>query len=135
MRVFVRILMAGLSVFFLYAGASKLVDVAAFSVAIEQYRIVAQPFSWALALWLPWIECLAAIILWVPSWKKAALTILLVLLLVFEAARLGAYFRGLDISCGCLGGILETGVVVAFFRNLGLLMVTLFLLCPPRSTQ
>lgn len=115
------VLLAGLSLFFLYAGGSKLVDTQAFAESIGQYRLVTGMPAWWGALYLPWIECLAALFLWIRPWRAAALWILAGLILVFQGALLSALIRGLDISCGCFGKGTDSSVLLSFMRNLILL--------------
>jgi hypothetical protein len=128
----IRLFLGG---FFLYAGAIKLWDVATFTQAVEQYRLVTGALAWAVALWIPWIECLAGIGLWVKPFRTGSLWILAGLLLVFEGILLTALARGLDISCGCLGSGGESGILLAFIRNLVLMALVLGLMfMRPRST-
>ena len=110
-----------LSGFFLFAGASKLLDPAAFSHDIAAYRMMPPLFSWVFALWIPWIEVLAALSLWWPGLRRAGAWLLGSLLLAFQVALAGAAMRGLDISCGCIGAAFDTGILFAFIRNLVLL--------------
>ena len=129
-----RVLLFLLGAFFLYAGAVKLWDVAAFTQSIEQYRLVTGSTAWVLALWIPWAECLAGTALWIKGLRVGSLWILAALLLVFEGILLTALLRGLDISCGCLGSGGEGGVLLAFLRNVLLLaMVFGLLFFRPRS--
>jgi hypothetical protein len=115
------IIQGAVSLFFLYAGISKILDPAAFSLAIERYQLVGPTLSWGVALWLPWLECLAVLCLWIRNWRQAGLVILIGMVLVFQIALLSALIRGLDISCGCFGSGLESGVLFAFIRNFFLL--------------
>lgn len=110
-----------LSGFFLFAGASKLLDPATFSHDIAAYRMMPPLFSWIFALWIPWIEVFAALALWWQGLRRAGVLVLGGLLLVFQVALIGAALRGLDISCGCLGSAFDTGILFAFLRNLVLL--------------
>lgn len=107
--------------FFLLASLSKLADPSAFAADIFRYKIVGGSGAVFLALWLPWLEIMGAISLVMPRLRLAAAWLLMGLLGVFEVALLSAFFRGLNIDCGCLGAIAETGVVFAFTRNLFLL--------------
>jgi uncharacterized membrane protein YphA (DoxX/SURF4 family) len=114
-------LRTALGLFFLYAGGSKLLDVPAFTRAIEAYQVVGFPFSYYAALGVPWLECVAAVGMWLPRWRHAGLLILFGLLVLFQGILLAALVRGLDISCGCLGGGLDSSVSWALVRNCVLL--------------
>jgi len=131
-RFLAGLLLVGISLFFLFAGGSKLFDVAGFTRSVEQYRILSGQWAWSAALFFPWLECVLAVAVLVPSWRKAALCQLGLLLLVFQGILISALIRGLDISCGCLGGGMDGGVVFALVRNgvLLLLLVFLWLTCP-----
>jgi len=119
------ILVAGL---FLFAGISKLLDPVDFGRSIGHYQLVGHPFTLLAALWVPWAECVAGIALFFKRWRSEALIILLGLLLIFEIMLGSAYFRGLDIDCGCFGKGPGQGVIFAFLRNIGLIAITLVLL-------
>ncbi|MFO7724045.1 MAG: MauE/DoxX family redox-associated membrane protein [Oceanipulchritudo sp.] len=121
------LLRAILSLFFLYAGISKLVDPHAFALAIERYRLVDGLAAHLLAFWVPWIECLASLFLWSRRWRLAAVAVLAGLMLVFQVALTMAFVRGLDIDCGCLGDGLEMSVTGALLRNFIILLLLLWI--------
>jgi putative oxidoreductase len=128
------VVLFGLGLFFFYAGAVKLVDVATFMQSVEQYRLIDGFLAWGVALWVPWVECLAALGLWIKSLRRGSLWILTGLLVVFEIILLSALVRGLDISCGCLGSGSESSVLFAFGRNIVLLIIVIGLLAlTPRT--
>lgn len=120
-------LLTGMSLFFLFAGGSKLWDVHGFTRSVEQYRLVSGNWAWYGALFVPWLECVLAIALWFPLWRKAALLQLGLLLLVFQGILGSALARGLDISCGCLGNGLDGGLLFALARNFVLLFFVVLL--------
>lgn len=130
-----RLLLAVVSLFFLYAGGSKLVDPPAFSLAIERYRLVDGLTAQVLAFWVPWVECLAALFLWRRRWRLAAVSVLGGLMLVFQVALTMAFVRGLDIDCGCLGEGLEMGVTGALLRNFVILLLLLWMACLHRHER
>ena len=86
---------------FLVAALPKLLHPAAFAVAIYRYQLAPHGLIDLLAVYLPWIELIAAIGLFVPWTRKASAGILAVLLLVFTAAIAINLHRGLDMACGC----------------------------------
>jgi hypothetical protein len=124
----VWLLQAILSLFFLFAGLSKLLDPAAFSLAIERYQLVGAGASWAFALWIPWLECITAFSVWSRRWRVASVFLLAGLLIAFQAALLSALVRGLDISCGCFGSAVESSVLLSLLRNFFLLGGVLILI-------
>jgi uncharacterized membrane protein YphA (DoxX/SURF4 family) len=113
---------------FLYAGISKLLDPVDFGRSIQRYQIIGHPLSLLAALWVPWVECVAALALFFKRWRPDASLILLGMLVVFEVMLGSAYLRDLDIDCGCFGKGSGQGVIFAFFRNLGLMAMLLLLL-------
>lgn len=106
-----------ISVFFLLAGGLKVYDPVEFARAILRYRIVNQELSWIAALWLPWLEIIAACALFLRDWRKSACWVILMMMVLFEIALASAYFRGLDIDCGCLGTNASSSVSFALLRN------------------
>lgn len=93
-----RSLLGGL---FLYAGASKLADPAAFQIDIYNFALLPWAAAALAALYLPWLEivCAGALI----AGKQAAGLLLAALMVVFTLAIAVAWARGLEISCGCFG--------------------------------
>jgi putative oxidoreductase len=124
------VLLALTSLFFLYAGGVKLLDPAAFARDIQAYRLVGEGLSRVAALWLPWLECVAAVLLWPRHWRIASITVLLGMLAAFQVALGSVMARGLDIDCGCLGTGIETGALAAFLRNIVLVAVLCYLVYP-----
>jgi uncharacterized membrane protein YphA (DoxX/SURF4 family) len=88
---------------FIYAGAAKALDPAAFAAAVDGYRLLPYPAVAVLAVYLPWLEIACGLGLFWPSTRLGALSLLFALCLVFAAAIASAWIRDLDISCGCFG--------------------------------
>jgi putative oxidoreductase len=102
---------------FVVAGALKARDPAAFAVAVDHYRLLPYPAAVAVALYLPWLEivCGAGVL-----WRRArlgALNLLLGLCVVFSGALASAWWRHLDIACGCFGA--DAGGRSALLLSLG----------------
>ena len=127
-----RLLLLSVGGVFLFAGISKALDPGAFALAITRYRLVPWWFAVALALYLPFLEIIAASALAFRSTRPPALFVLLLLTLIFTAALGWAELRHLDISCGCLGQS-PTGLRFALLRNSLLLAGIGFLLRTPKS--
>jgi len=88
---------------FLAAGGLKARDPAAFALAVDHYRLLPYPAAAALALYLPWLEIVCgAAVLW-SRLRFGALNLLLALCVVFSGALASAWWRHLDIACGCFG--------------------------------
>ncbi|MGF1483607.1 MAG: MauE/DoxX family redox-associated membrane protein [Opitutales bacterium] len=107
---------------FVYAGVLKWLDPATFTEQIHAYRLTPYALSYFAALYLPPFEILSALgLLWRKS-RGPALLLLGALLVVFTLAIALAWWRGLDIDCGCFGGSVETGqYLTAILRDLALI--------------
>lgn len=114
-RLVPRLLGILVALLFLYAGGLKALDPAAFARDIENYQILSAWPSAFLALYLPWLELLAAAALLLGRARQGALSMLLVLCVAFVTALASAWYRGLDINCGCFGENSST-VVTALIR-------------------
>lgn len=95
-----RILVGGL---FLLAGVLKIMNPLQFAQEIQAYRMVPNEITHAMAFIIPWIEVLAAALLILGVWRGEARVLILVMLVVFTAAKLWTEYKGLRISCGCFG--------------------------------
>jgi uncharacterized membrane protein len=111
-----------LGVVFLAAGILKIVDPHAFAVSIARLRIVPMALVGPAAILLPWIEVVAAVALFVPSYRGAALKLLLTMLVIFTAVLGIGLLRGAT-SCGCFGKVdsVLNRADVALIRNLVLI--------------
>ncbi len=111
---------------FLYAGVRKGLDVTGFAGSIAAYRLLPYLGNYLLAATLPYIEIIAGVLLLAGRRVRPAALLCGLLTLVFIAALLSAWLRGLDISCGCFDPAAETGIGEALLRDLGLLVLAHF---------
>jgi uncharacterized membrane protein YphA (DoxX/SURF4 family) len=93
----------GLSAMFLYAGALKLGDTAAFAADISHYRVLPSALVPALAVGLPVLEIVAAVALLTPTFAQGGALLCALMLGVFAAGMAQAKLRGIDLDCGCFG--------------------------------
>lgn len=113
--LFARALVSAL---WLAAGVFKLADPAAFARDIGHYRLIPDLGSAAAAVYLPWLEIVLGVALWLPRFREVARGLSLVLLGVFGVALAAALVRGLDIRCGCFGeGGPDSSAALALARN------------------
>lgn len=87
----------------IWASLSKLVSLQEFYDTLLAYRLPAP--AWLMKIMelvLPWFELLCGFMLLVRIWTEAALVCAIVLFAIFAVATGQAWFRGLEISCGCL---------------------------------
>jgi putative oxidoreductase len=92
---------------FAYAGVIKAWDPAAFQVEIDRYRLVPPVIAWLAAAYLPYLEVAAALALFHRRAARAGRLVIAGLLIIFVAALVAAWARGLNISCGCFGATTE----------------------------
>lgn len=98
------ILRGGLAGVLAYAGIAKALDPAQFALELENYRFLPSMLTPALALYVPWLEIACAGGLLHAAWRRGAWLIALGLCIGFWVFVLSAWMRGLDVTCGCLGG-------------------------------
>ena len=91
----------GLGAVFVAAALPKIADPPSFAHMIYNYRLLPGGAVNALALWLPWVEILAGLLLVLGIWKRTAASVTAVLLLVFLAALSFNLARGNPVNCGC----------------------------------
>lgn len=112
-----------LAVVFLYAGIPKMLDPSLFGQSIHRYDMLPGPAVSLMAIFLPWLECCAAVFLLIPTYRRGASLLIAAMLLLFLAAIANALLRDLDISCGCFSrsGHEDSIGWTHIVRNLGLL--------------
>lgn len=93
-----RLLLGGI---FMYAAVPKILDPAAFAVAVYNYRLLPDETIGIVAAGLPWIELAGGCMLVAGVRCRSACLVLTVLLGAFTAAMLINTLRGIDVECGC----------------------------------
>lgn len=98
-----RVLMGA---WFVYAGGLKIFGsgLDRFVTDIENYRLVTGQIAVAGAYLIPWLEVVAGLCFMLGILRKGTWLVMFGLVLAFTVAVGSAWWRGLDISCGCLGG-------------------------------
>ena len=123
MTVLLWVLRFVLAAVFGYAGVMKLLDPAAFAVEIGNFRIVSTADARPIAVGLPWLEVLVAGgLLFAATLRPAAFGCVL-MLLGFTLAIGYAWWRGLDLACGCFGAGGETSNYAWLLSRNGLLLL------------
>lgn len=96
-----RVLIGGV---FLFAAYAKLSDPQSFSESIQAFRITEwDPFVLFSTYALPCTEAIAAVMLILGLWSRAAAFVIAGLLIVFIVAVISVLLRHLDVHCGCFG--------------------------------
>ncbi len=88
---------------FVYAGLLKVTDPMSFLDDVRSFDLLGDPWAAWVAMALPWLEILAGLAVMSGLLRQGGLLILNVSLLVFLAAILISWQRGIDIRCGCFG--------------------------------
>lgn len=112
---------------FLYAGATKLQDPAAFAQEIDHYELLPWLAPY-LAVTLPTIELVLGLGLAVgpAPWFRAAALACAGLMAVFTFAAGSALYRDLNIDCGCFGSGSGPITWLTIVRDVALLSAALF---------
>jgi hypothetical protein len=113
-----RLLLGGL---FVWAGAVKALDVAAFAGQVAAYQLLPYAWNYLVAATFPFIELLAGVLLLGNLRVKSAALLTALLNGLFIVVLLTVVARGLDIDCGCFGPDAGTTPLQALGRDLLLL--------------
>lgn len=92
-----------LALIFIAAALPKIYAPDAFALNIANYALLPQVLINGVALFLPWLELIVAILLLCRVWSFSAFTLANTMLVIFLVALGSAYLRGLDVDCGCFG--------------------------------
>lgn len=112
---------------FVYSGWLKARDPGAFLISIRSYQLLPDPYAAWLSLTLPWVEIFAGLAVITGWMRRGGLLILNAMLVVFAIVLSIAWFRGLDIDCGCFGGGGKTTVIEGLVRDAVLLVLGVWL--------
>ena len=123
----------GLGGLFAYAGAMKLCDVSAFAGLLSRYEMLPDFSLSIFAVAIPLAECVIGSFLVFSRWVRLSAAAVSAMLVVFIIALSQAALRGLDVSCGCFGGVSSSGPLPAILRDLILLVPSLWLAVRPRD--
>jgi putative oxidoreductase len=88
---------------FIYAGVLKACDPLGFANDIDNYKLLPWSLGVRLAFYLPWLEVVCGLTIVARRYRRASLSILILLVATFIGASVIAKARGLDVSCGCFG--------------------------------
>jgi uncharacterized membrane protein YphA (DoxX/SURF4 family) len=117
---------------FVVASIEKIAVPELFASSIQAYRMLPEAPVNLFALWLPWIELLTGLFLLGGVAVRASALLVSSMLLVFVVALVSVVMRGLEIDCGCFGGISQTQVGWGkILEDLGLLLLAIHLIAFP----
>jgi len=120
-----------LGAIFIIAALPKIIDPPSFAHMIYNYRLLPAGLINISSLVMPWVELLCGIALVLGVWRRGALTIITILLVVFIVAISINLGRGNAIDCGCFNVSLANRTVeqrlgdmrVDILRDLGMLLM------------
>ncbi len=120
---------------FVYAAMYKINYAAEFATTIASYRIVPWWGVNAVAVFMPWLELVAGVLLLAGFRLKAATAALAGLLAIFIAGIVVNILRGSTISCGCFHTIEDAISWWTVARDLGWLAMTIHIYSFDRYLQ
>jgi len=100
-RVVFVLLRIGFGVLLTAASIGKILHPLDFAQAVDNYRLFGETLSRWAAVFMPYLELLTGLCLIFGFWQDAAVFINAVLMCTFLVLVLQAFFRNLDIYCGC----------------------------------
>jgi uncharacterized membrane protein YphA (DoxX/SURF4 family) len=103
-RWLVPVVRVGSACVWLFAGGSKIGDLAASVRAVHAYRLLPYGGSEVVGAMLPMVELLLGVVLLVGLGTRYAAGVSAALSTVFVVGISSAWARGLRIDCGCFGG-------------------------------
>lgn len=120
-----------LGAIFIFAALPKIADPPAFAHMIYNYKILPAGLINISSLVMPWVELLCGAALILGVWRKPALAIITLLLVVFIVAISINLARGNAIDCGCFNVSLANRTVeqrlgdmrLDILRDLGMLLM------------
>ncbi len=125
LQLVLRVLLGG---FFVYASLDKIASPAAFAKIVYQWQVAGPLWSNLVAVTLPWVECLAGVLLLAGVWRREAALVIALLLVVFLVSAGSVLARGIDVeNCGCTSLAKsegEAGWPPAWTRGVGWFLVT-----------
>ncbi|PKN41685.1 MAG: methylamine utilization MauE [Deltaproteobacteria bacterium HGW-Deltaproteobacteria-18] len=104
-----------LALIFVAAAPQKIMAPDDFAASVGSYLILPDVLINFTALTLPWLEMVVAFLLICRAWAGPALFLANSMLIVFLGAILSAYFRGIDLNCGCFSSAPGTSGDMVFF--------------------
>ena len=97
---------------FIYTGLLKIYDPLAFLDSVYKYRLLGESAGIVFAFSVPVLELSIGGSLIAGVVSRTALTIGFMMLTVFALAQASAWYRGLQIDCGCFGPSAPGGSLV-----------------------
>ena len=97
-----RLILGGV---FIWAGIIKITNPLGFAQDIANYLIFPQSLSFFLALFLPWIEVICGVFVITGLFLRSSSAFLSCILAGFLVLIIVTLIRGINVECGCFGGL------------------------------
>jgi len=97
---------------FLWASYNKIFDPGSFAIAVSNYRLVPAWGVNLMAVVMPWLEFICALLLLSGQWLRTSSFLLAGLLGIFIIVVTISMARGLDVDCGCFNA--DSGRKIGF---------------------
>ncbi len=121
----------------LAAGALKAFKPSEAASAVAAYKILPTNFAHIVGYAMPWLELAVGVLLLIGLSARFAAVVASIVMLVFVAAIISVWARGLLIDCGCFGGggaidpakaaSVHRTYLLEILRDLGLALIGLYL--------
>lgn len=119
--------MCVIAIVFVFSSLEHLSNPFAFVRHIDNYRLLPFVASYWIAFFLPFIQMMVGVSIFIEPFRSAALQIGSGLLLVYTTVQISAFVRGLDIHCGCFGNSSTSVSVMSIAFTSLLLTAAVFL--------
>jgi uncharacterized membrane protein YphA (DoxX/SURF4 family) len=123
---------------FVVSGGLKVIDPQSSVAAVRAYKLLPSSLVTIVGWGLPFAEIALGLLLLAGIATRVVAAAAAMLLIIFILAVVSVAARGLSIDCGCFGGGGEvapgqTAYGIEVVRDLGLLLLALWLVWKPRS--
>ncbi|MEO8377815.1 MAG: MauE/DoxX family redox-associated membrane protein [Candidatus Sumerlaeota bacterium] len=114
------LLLAGAMKLGIFGGGQQMTQAPlVFALSLQSFKLVPNALVPMISYFVPWCEVIAGGALLLGIWPRASAAIVSGLLFVFTVALASILIRGLNVDCGCFGGLFgETKVTwTSILRN------------------
>ena len=110
---------------FIYASVYKINYPAEFADSIASYELVPYWAVGVMAIVMPWMELICGVLVIAGIRPKAAILVLMGLMVLFTVAIVITLAKGVPIGCGCFHSLEDQGISWrTFFRDIAWLALT-----------
>lgn len=114
-----------LAAVFLWAGVSKLVDPGTFADGMSSFRLFPDPLINLMALTIPVLEIVTALLLLTTRWQRSAALLFSLLTMAFIFLFAWTIFQGHEVECSCFGASIGgQGADIGLWRAMGLFILS-----------